>query len=93
MRGRSPEQVAAYEEVLGRLASLLLSGKMTAGEIRDALSERRDGEVRRPTAATVHARIEALRTRGYAVRRRKKSKDPGCTGQRERLYWIEETGR
>ena len=89
MKGRSAVQVAAYERELENLVRVLAAGPWTVQEIRDVLAA---GKTKRPAAATVYARIEALASRGYAVRRQKRRKKvPGKSGHRERTYSVVKT--
>ena len=92
MKGRSEEQVRGYEAELEVLAAVLAHAPMNVAEIRDTLvriSAGRNGQSRRPTAATVYARMRALVESGVAVvARKRRRRIPGKSGTRERVYSV-----
>ncbi len=83
---RSVQQSAAYASKLDELVAILSVGTpMTVEEIRAALAT----EGGMPAAATVLARIEALKACGVAVKKMKRrEKIPGKSGPRERAYSV-----
>ena len=88
MKGRSSEQLKAYENKLDAMVEILKRSPMSVREIRNALSVKRRKKTIRPAAATVYARLEVLVERGNVISSKRRKKIAGKSGQRERVYSV-----